>query len=54
LLRVSRPQLEATDEPPAGFQIPMIPSDPRNSPRLTPELIQLIEETVALRWKRRT
>jgi Mn-containing catalase len=43
-------QLEATDEPPAGFQVPIMPERPEEfAPGLTPELMQLMEETAALR-----
>jgi Mn-containing catalase len=41
--------LEATDEPPAGFDVPLMPERPEEfSPGLTPELIQLIEATASL------
>jgi Mn-containing catalase len=42
--------LKATDEPPAGFHVRIMPERSEEfAPGLTPELMQLIEETAALR-----
>ena len=41
--------LETTEDPPPGFRIPVAPERPEEfAPGLTPELMELVEQAVAL------